>query len=448
MPKTCSKTLWTLALLLASLAAPAREAPAAKLLIDINAAQVRRVKLVAPYFNYPADCIVCGEIAKEAAGVVEWNLEFSTFFDVQRVDMAEYANILGGASGGQYDYPGLARLGVDGVLLGSVRPAGRAYEVKLTLQRVDDPSRKTEFAYTLTREQVRHVAHDFSNAVYKEFTGLEGIFGSRIAYVSDQTGAKEIYIAELDGTNTRQITANGTINLFPAWSPDGAKIAYTSYRRRDPDLFIYDLATGRERLLSGAPGLDIAPSWSPDGRTIAFSRNSGGDSDIYLADASTGATRRLTNTVGIDVNPRWSPNGRMLVFVSDRGGSPQVYVMDAGGGSARRLTFEGVYNTSPIWSPRGDLIAYVGQVGGSFDLFTMTPEGAGLRRLTERARDNESPTFSPDGRWIAFSSTRDRRSQLYVTSADGGLVRTLLTGRGNLTDAAWSPVRRLTKGGE
>lgn len=447
MPKTCFKP--ALAFLLALALPLGASAWAGKILIDINAAQVRRVKLVAPYFKHPGDCIVCGEIAKELAETVEWDLEFSSFFDVQRIDLAEYANILGGApSGGQYDLQALATLGVDGALFGSIRPAGRAYEVKLVLQRVDDPSRKTEFAYTLTREQVRHVAHDFANAVYKEFTGLEGIFGSRIAFVSDQTGAKEIYIAELDGSNVRQITANGTINLFPAWSPDGTKLAYTSYRRKDPDLFVYDLSTGRERLLSGAPGLDLAPSWSPDGQTIAFSRNSGGDSDIYLIDVNSGSARQITDTSGIDVNPKWSPNGRMLTFVSDRGGSPQVYAMDASGGSPRRLSFEGVYNTSPVWSPKGDLLAFVGQTGGIFEIYTMTPEGGDLKRLTQGARDNEAPSFSPDGRWIVFSSNRERRFQLYVMSADARVVRTLLTGRGNYSDPAWSPVRRLTKGGE
>ena len=67
-------------------------------------------------------------------------------------------------------------------------------------------------------------------------TQYRGVARTKIAFVSDRDAtkerrSKEIYIADYDGYNPRRVTVNGSLNILPAWSPDGRQLAYTSYRQ-------------------------------------------------------------------------------------------------------------------------------------------------------------------------------------------------------------------------
>jgi Tol biopolymer transport system component len=76
------------------------------------------------------------------------------------------------------------------------------------------------------------------------FTGVPGVADTELAFVSDRTKNKEIFVMEADGANVRQATAHKTINTFPNWSPDSTTIVYTSYRHANrPQLFLLTRGT-------------------------------------------------------------------------------------------------------------------------------------------------------------------------------------------------------------
>ncbi len=292
--------------------------------------------------------------------------------------------------------------------------------------------------YKARPEWYREVAHRFSDDIILYLTGEEGISRTRIAFISNQSGAKELYLIDYDGENVRQLTRDKSIALSPAWSADGSRIAFVSYRRGDPDLYQISLSTGEITVISGRPGPDMAPAFSRDGRRLAFSMTIDGNTELHVAGSDGKNPRRITNNPGIDTSPTWSPTGDYVCYTSDRSGRPNLYVADADGTNLRRLTFEGSWNDSPDWSPDGSRIVYVSQMGRDFKIWMIRVDGAEARALTGGPGSDENPKWSPDGRKILFSSNREGKRALYTMNPDGTGVRRVTFLSGDCFGTAWS----------
>lgn len=292
--------------------------------------------------------------------------------------------------------------------------------------------------YTVSAGNPRTLIHYFADQLYQELTGRKGVFTTKLLFVSDRTGNKEVYLSDYDGRGAVQITRNRSINLSPQWSPDGKMVLYNSYKKGWPCLFVLDLRTGKDWAASDKPGINIGGRFSPDGKRLALTLSTDKSPELYLLDLNSKAYRRLTDNYGIDVSPAWSPDGQRLAYVSDTSGNPHIFMLDLAAGSSRRLTYSGKYNASPAWSPDGKSIAFARSDSGLFNIWVMPADGGQATQLTFE-RDNRSPSWSPDSRFIVFSSASNGVSSLYIMLSDGtGLVK-LDTGPGNATSPAWSP---------
>lgn len=323
-----------------------------------------------------------------------------------------------------------------------VRGAFRLEAGKLTAKvwvfNVADGARLGEHQAAETPDRAWILAHKLADAVYEIATGEKGIFSSRLAFINNRTGNKEVFSALFDGSREAGITKNRSINLSPSWSPDGAKISFTSYVRNHPDLYFYDRRADKFFRVSDRAGINIGGVWSPHGKVMAATLSSeGGNPDIYLMGEDGKGTKRLTDHWASDVSPTWSPDATHIAFVSDRGGSPNVYVLELGGKEAKRVTFDsngaGKDNQSPSWSPRGDRIAFQSRMGGAWQILTMKPDGSEVRQLTAQG-NNEDPVWSPDGRLLAFIHD----GKVWVMEADGTNARQVVAG-GASSNVSWSP---------
>jgi len=290
--------------------------------------------------------------------------------------------------------------------------------------------------YRGCRANLRVLVHALADDIVNVLTGQTGLAQSRIMFTSEALKAKEIFVMDYDGTNIRQLTKNGSLNLTPAWAPNGLMAATTSYQTGTPDLFLVDALSGKTVYHYKQVELQTAPAWSPDGKYLAFSSTHEGNAEIHVMNVSTKKVQRLTIHPAVDSSPSWSPTGRELVFTSDRLGNPQLFVMDAEGGNLRRLTYYGEYNDSPAWSPRGDKIAYVSRVEGRFNILTCDVNGENVEQLTTSG-SNEDPCWSPDGYRIVFSSLQGGQRDLYTMEWNGENLRRL-THRGTCTSPSWS----------
>ena len=329
--------------------------------------------------------------------------------------------------------------GLSGLVWAKIQRSGKNIVLSGKLYDAATGTRLSSKEYFGNEDTFRRMVHTFADEIVFRFTGEKGISRSRIAFVSDKTRSKELYVMEYDGQNPIKVTADRSICLSPAWSPDGKILAYVSYRDRNPDLFALDTETGKRWKLSGSVGLNISPAWSPNGKHVALALSRDGAAEIYTMGRDGNGLERLTYGASDNVSPSWAPNGRDIVFTSGRAGTPQLYVMGADGTDVRRITFEGSYNASPNWSPRGDKIVFASQIKGLFKIATVNPDGSGFRILTNGPGSDENPSWSPSGRQIVFSSNREGKFNIYIMNADGTDLERITKNDANYTSPAWSP---------
>jgi TolB protein len=177
--------------------------------------------------------------------------------------------------------------------------------------------------------------------------------GQHVLYASSVSGYMQIYIADLDGSNPRRLTATRAIEAEPKVNPKtGTEIAFVSGRGGLQQIYRMNMDGADIERLTNGEGEASNPAWHPEGRHLAFAWTRGyapGNWNLFLMDVASRETVQLTHGEGRNENPSWAPDGRHLAFCSNRTGSYQIFTMLADGTGLRQLTSAG-NNWMPVWS--------------------------------------------------------------------------------------------------
>jgi len=332
--------------------------------------------------------------------------------------------------------------GADAVTVGSMRPLpdGRV-EVRFALLDAVKQTQVTSMTYTVTPAQFRATAHKIADIIYEKLTGDQGVFSTRIAYITKQGSRYQLLVADADGNDPQTIVSSNEPLLSPRWSPDGTRLAYVSFEARKPVVYVQSLETGARRAVANFRGSNSSPAWSPDGNRLAVTLSKDGGSQVYLMNADGSNVTRVLTSSGIDTEAMFAPDGQSLIFTSDRGGTPQIYRAHLLSGQVERLTFDGTYNVSPRPLPDGKGMVFVRRDGGRFQLATLDYATRQVQVLTSGPGD-ESPSVAPNGKLVIYASEGGGRGILAAVSIDGRVKQRLVAPAADVREPAWGPFPR------
>ncbi len=292
-----------------------------------------------------------------------------------------------------------------------------------------------------------------------------------------------LWIAPVDHGAPWQLTTARSKDTTPRWAPDGTRIAFISDRTGEKQVWAIGPDGGEARQLTSGTLSPSEVSWSPDGRWLAvvgkpqppsgpadsdvrvFSRLrykfdgegfwDGRWKQVLVLPADGGEARQVTHEECDHTNPAWSPDGRWLAYAAnprsdaDLTNVTDIWIVPADGGAASRCLTRGIGPAGqPAWSPDGARIAYIGHDnacrGATNSAVWVVPCAGGdplcLTRRLDRSVGHHVITdmrahpgagglgWAPDGSRVVFTYADGGSTQIASVTVASGAARPETTG--------------------
>lgn len=135
--------------------------------------------------------------------------------------------------------------------------------------------------------------------------------------------------------------------------------------------------------------------------------------DIWVVPKTGGAAQKLSSPAGEESFPRFSPDGETIAFTGNYDGNADVYTVPTMGGQATRFTHHPMGDRVVDWDPDGDAILYASSMASGrqrySQLYTVSREGGLPEKLP--VPYGEFGAISPDGDVLAYMpKSRDFRT--------------------------------------
>ena len=233
--------------------------------------------------------------------------------------------------------------------------------------------------------------------------------GSMVAFTVNETNwdenafETEIHLARTDGSPVVQLTRGKKSSTSPVWSPDGKWLAFVSDRTDKRQIYLIAPAGGEAHAITNVEEGVGAFRWSNHGRQIAFT----------MTDPKNDARKDRDKKFGEFevVDQDWRMTHLHVIDVDPAAAEPA---------KPRRLT-EGAFTVGSFdWSPDSRSIAFDHRVdpnlinGATADISVVAVADRAIRKVVTKDGSDSNPRWSPDGTQLAFVSARNEKPQIYI----------------------------------
>jgi tricorn protease len=287
--------------------------------------------------------------------------------------------------------------------------------------------------------------------------------GSRLAFVGNYDGNRDLYVMPISGGVPRRVTHHPVGEMLTQWSADDRLVffarGFVDYPRTT-ELLTVSPEGGLPLKLPVPYGANGAIS--PDGQWLAYTTHTtdhrtwkryrgGMATDIWLFNLKDHSSKKITDWEGTDTLPMWQ--GSRVYYLSDNGPEHRlnIWVYDTVSGQRRQVTHYADFDVK--WPSSGP-----GPAGGGEIVFQLGPELMLLDLPSEQARKVEvivpgdrpairprpistsnllrRASVSPTGKRV----TLEARGDIYTLPARTGSTRNLTRTSGVFErDPSWSP---------
>lgn len=352
--------------------------------------------------------------------------------------------------------------GVTYFVASQVSASGSGIEAKFKVWSVLTEKEIYNQSFKVEQKNIRPMAHQIADGIYRAVTGKPSVFLSKIVFVSDRgtsgkNAVKDLYLMDFDGNRVERLTNFNSVVISPSVAPDNSKIMFSVIAPhkevsrnkvrtiKNIDLKMYDLKTKTFTTVSDRPGINSGAIFSSSGNVIYLTLSFSGNADVYEMNLDSNRMRKVTSHYADDVDPSITRDGSLMTFLSNRAGRAHIYTMDPSQTekNVKRISFVGQFNATPRFSPDGKEIVFTSWVDNGFDLYRISSDGNNLVRLTKDFGSNEEPVYSPDGEFIVFTSkriiSRSKAVQdIYIMNRDGEILGQLTQEFGRCFSPQWT----------
>jgi hypothetical protein len=203
----------------------------------------------------------------------------------------------------------------------------------------------------------------------------------RVVFVSYRDGDADLFEVPLAGGPQTKLTNTGWNETQPALSADGTRLAYVSDQSGWPRL-VHAAGNGAnpQTLDFGYTGnIPSSPTWMTSvSPLLAFASSANGPVDILQTNLTNGVTSRvLTTATRPNVEPKFNADGSKMTFVLPVAATPsntEIWLHDVATNGNTKLTARALPDIQPTFTHDGRIVWLSGAADGSFVMRWMTPD--------------------------------------------------------------------------
>ena len=317
-----------------------------------------------------------------------------------------------------------------------------------------------------------------------DFLGLEEFpaispDGKSVAFTTDVSGKRQIWVRLLAGGAPLQITNDEADHLYPRWSPDSSSVLYYSPSESESHGTIWEISAlggSPRRIISSIGAVDVShdgtriaffrfhdgqvelavssrngtnprsvvrldpafnyfyPRWSPDDQWIGYQQGIIFDFDVFIVPENGKSSPKALITDGRLLNGfSWLPDGSGILYSSSQGSTilylPPFNLWSVGldKKEPRQLTFGDTSYFHPDMNSKGSLVS--SRMIMQFDIWKYPVSGTpkenvqGGQRITHQTAQVQTPSIGPDDREIVYLSDSGGHANLWLQSLESGKSR-------------------------
>ena len=243
----------------------------------------------------------------------------------------------------------------------------------------------------------------------------------RIVFVSNEGGNADVWTADPDGSNRKQLTSNGANNFAPVVSADGRYIVFMSTGDGKRNLWRMNLdGSNPVRLTSGSA--DCYPSLSPDSRWVVYTTFDGARPQLWKISIDGGTPVRITDHTA--TMAAVSLDGRFIAFTYPESQDPfappnrLAVIPFEGGPSIKTFEFNGSGTVAALtqWSADSKSIFYTVSANNVTNIWSQSLDGGPPKQVTQfNDLFMTSFAWSRDGKQLACTRGSLVRDAILVT---------------------------------